>query len=138
MCASRLSKAVKDRKFEHSPLSGIFSHAGEQVDVEIYCYAGTQDPWQLVVVDLSSGRPTAWAETFASDQKAYNAFITLVEANGMVAQMALADAVATKPREISISEPLRLGPSGWRLSAANRAHASAGHHNAEPPLRPLS
>ena len=73
----------EDRDFEHSPLSGTFSHAGEQVDVEIYRYADTQDPWQLVVVDLSSGRPTAWAETFATDREAYDAFTALVEADGM-------------------------------------------------------
>jgi hypothetical protein len=72
-----------DREFEHSPLSGTFSRDGEQVDVEIYRYAGTQDPWQLVVVDLSSGRPTAWAQTFATDQEAYAAFTAMVEADGM-------------------------------------------------------
>ena len=72
-----------DRDFEHSPLSGTFSRDGEQVDVEIYRYAGTQDPWQLVVVDLSSGHPTAWAETFATDQEAYAAFTARVEADGM-------------------------------------------------------
>ena len=75
--------AEEDHDFEHSPLSGTFSRDGEQVDVEIYRYAGTQDPWQLVVVDLSSGRPTAWAETFATDQEAYDAFNAMVEADGM-------------------------------------------------------
>ena len=72
-----------DRDFEHSPLSGACSRDGEQVDVEIYRYAGTQDPWQLVVVDLSSGCPTAWAQTFATDQEAYSAFTAMVEADGM-------------------------------------------------------
>ena len=72
-----------DRDFEHSPLSGSFSRDGESVDVEIYRYAGTRDPWQLVVVDLSSGRPTAWAETVATDQEAYAAFAAMVEADGM-------------------------------------------------------
>ncbi|MDN3569817.1 hypothetical protein [Methylobacterium longum] len=72
-----------DRDFEHSPLSGSFSRGGETVDVEIYRDAGTQDPWQLVVVDLSSGRPTAWAQTFATDQEAYAAFTAMVEADGM-------------------------------------------------------
>ena len=73
----------EDRDFEHSPLSGTFIRDGEQVDVEIYRYAGRQDPWQLVVVDLSSGRPTGWAETFSTDEEAYNAFTALVEAEGM-------------------------------------------------------
>jgi hypothetical protein len=35
------------------------------------------------VVDLSSGRPTAWAQTFATDQEAYAAFTAMVEADGM-------------------------------------------------------
>jgi hypothetical protein len=73
----------EDREFEHSPLSGSFSRDGETVDVEIYRYAGTQDPWQLVVIDLSSGGCTAWKETFATDQEAYDAFTAMVEAHGM-------------------------------------------------------
>jgi hypothetical protein len=73
----------EDREFEHSPLSGSFSRDGETVDVEIYRYAGTQDPWQLVVIDLSSGGCTAWSETFATDQEAYEAFTEMVEADGM-------------------------------------------------------
>jgi hypothetical protein len=73
----------EDRDFEHSPLSGSFSRDGETVDVEIYRYAGTQDPWQLVVIDLSSGRCTAWQQTFATDQEAFEAFTAMVEAEGM-------------------------------------------------------
>jgi hypothetical protein len=72
-----------DREFEHSPLSGTFSCDGEAVDVEIYRYAGTQDPWQLAVIDLSSGRCTAWQETFATDREAYEAFTAMVETDGM-------------------------------------------------------
>jgi hypothetical protein len=72
-----------DRDFEHSPLSGTFSRDGESVDVEIHRYAGTQDPWQLVVIDLSSGRCTAWQETFATDQEAYEAFTAMVGADGL-------------------------------------------------------
>ena len=82
-----------DRDFEHSPLSGTFSRDGEQVDVEIYRYAGTQDPWQLVVVDLSSGHPTAWAETFATDQEAYAAFTAMVDVDGMAPFTGVAPAV---------------------------------------------
>ena len=73
----------EDREFEHSPLSGTFSRNGESVDVEIYRYAGTQDPWQLVVIDLSSGGCTAWQDTFATDHEAYGAFTATVEADGM-------------------------------------------------------
>lgn len=72
-----------DREFEHSPLSGSFSRDGETLDLEIYRYAGTEDPWQLVVIDLSSGGCTAWKETFATDQEAYKAFTAMVEADGM-------------------------------------------------------
>ena len=82
-----------ERDFEHSLLSGTFSRNGEQVDVEIYRYADTQDPWQLVVVDLSSGRPTAWAETFATDQEAYATFTAMVEADGMASFTGIAPPV---------------------------------------------
>lgn len=74
---------LEDRDFEHSPLSGTFSRDGDEVDVEIYRYAGTRDPWRLVVVDLSSGRPTAWNDTFGTDQEAYAAFAAIVETDGL-------------------------------------------------------
>lgn len=83
MLEPHLDLDLDKRELEHSPLSGSFSRDGETVDVEIYRYAGTQDPWRLVVVDLSSGRPTAWAETFATDHEAYAAFTAVVEANGL-------------------------------------------------------
>lgn len=72
-----------NREFEHSPLSGTFRRDGEAVDVEIYRYADMQDPWQLVVIDLSSGSCTAWKETFTTDQEAYGAFTAMVEASGL-------------------------------------------------------
>jgi len=72
-----------DCDFEHSPLSGRFTRDGIMVDVEIYRDAGTQDRWHLAVIDLSSGRCTDWRETFATDQEAYEAFTTMVEANGL-------------------------------------------------------
>ena len=34
----------EDREFEHSGMSGSFTRGGETVDVEIYRFAGTQDP----------------------------------------------------------------------------------------------
>jgi hypothetical protein len=73
----------EDREFEHSELSGTFRCDGESFDVEIYRYAGSQDPWQLVVIDLPSGGCTACKETFATDQEAYDAFTTMVNADGM-------------------------------------------------------
>ena len=57
----------EDRDFEHSPLSGSF----------------TNDPWQLVVIGLSSSGCTAWNETFATDQEAYEAFTAVIEEGGM-------------------------------------------------------
>lgn len=72
-----------DHEYEHSPLSGTFRRDGEAVDVEIYRYAGTQDPWQLAVIDLSSGGSTLWQETYATDQEAYDAFTAMVEAVGL-------------------------------------------------------
>jgi hypothetical protein len=72
-----------DREFEHSPLSGTFSRGGEAVNVEIYRYAGTQDPWRLGVIDLSSGGSTVWQETFATDQEADDAFTAMVDASGL-------------------------------------------------------
>jgi hypothetical protein len=47
-----------DHEYEHSLLSGTFSRDGESVSVEIYRLAGTQDPWRLGVIDLSSGGST--------------------------------------------------------------------------------
>ncbi|MBP1180955.1 hypothetical protein [Methylobacterium sp. PvR107] len=73
----------EDRDFEHSPLSGSFSRDGETVDVEVYRYAGTQDPWQLVVIHPSSGGCTAGKETIATDQEAYEAFTAMMAADGM-------------------------------------------------------
>ncbi|MCJ2115485.1 hypothetical protein MKK65_02540 [Methylobacterium sp. J-001] len=67
-----------DREFEHSPLSGSFTRDGETVDVEIYRFAGTQDPWQLAVVHMSSGS-TEWLTLFATEQEAYRAFADAVE-----------------------------------------------------------
>lgn len=71
-----------EREFEHSPLSGEFTRGNITVDVEIYRTAGTQDPWELAVVSLSGGC-TRWHERFATEQQAYQAFITMVEADGM-------------------------------------------------------
>ncbi|MGU3329583.1 hypothetical protein ACLBXB_21900 [Methylobacterium mesophilicum] len=72
----------EDRDFEHSALSGSFTHDGETVDVEIYRFAGTQDPWQLAVVHMSSGS-TEWQERFATEQDAYRAFAETVERDGI-------------------------------------------------------
>ncbi|MER2197495.1 hypothetical protein [Methylobacterium brachiatum] len=72
----------EDREFEHSALSGSFSHDGETVDVEIYRFAGTRDPWQLAVVHMSTGT-TEWRERFAAEEDAYRAFMAVVERGGL-------------------------------------------------------
>ena len=71
-----------DREFEHSPLSGTVTRDGEEVDVEIYRSAGTQDPWELAVIHMSSGS-TKWQERFATDKEAYAAFWAVVEERGL-------------------------------------------------------
>jgi len=80
-----------DREFEHSPLSGEFTRDDITVDVEIYRTAGTQDPWELEAVSLSGGC-TRWHERFSTEQEAYQAFITMVEADG------IASFAGTKPQ----------------------------------------
>ncbi|MCJ2123144.1 hypothetical protein [Methylobacterium sp. J-077] len=72
----------EDRDFEHSVLSGSFTRDGETVDVEMYRFAGTQDPWQLAVVHMSSGT-TEWRGCFATEQDAYRAFMEVVEREGL-------------------------------------------------------
>ncbi|MCJ2125860.1 hypothetical protein [Methylobacterium sp. J-077] len=72
----------EDREFELSPLSGSFTREGETVDVEIYRTAGTQDPWELAVIHMSSGS-TEWPERFATEQDAYRAFAEAVERDGI-------------------------------------------------------
>jgi hypothetical protein len=42
---------IEDREIEYSPLSGRLTHDGVTVDVKIYRFAGTDDLWQLEVVD---------------------------------------------------------------------------------------
>ena len=39
----------EDCEFEHSPLSGPFTSNGHTVEVEIYCLAGTLQPWRMEV-----------------------------------------------------------------------------------------
>lgn len=80
----------EDREFEHSSLSGTVGHDGEEVDVEIYRFAGTQGPWQLAVIHMSSGS-TEWQERFATDRDAYAAFWAVVEERGLVSFGAVTD-----------------------------------------------
>lgn len=72
----------EDCDFEHSPLSGEFTHGQITVEIEIYRTAGTQDPWQMVVVSLSGGC-TRWHQQFLTEQDAFQAFLAMVEADGI-------------------------------------------------------
>jgi hypothetical protein len=38
---------IEDRELEFSPLSGRLTRDGVTVDVKIYRFNGTNDPWQL-------------------------------------------------------------------------------------------
>ncbi|WP_348270298.1 hypothetical protein [Methylobacterium sp. GXF4] len=71
-----------DCDYEHSSLSGSFTRDGETVDVEIYRFAGTQDPWRLAVVHMSGGN-TEWQERFATEEDAYAAFLEVAEKSGL-------------------------------------------------------
>lgn len=82
-----LAVSVKDPRdddcdYEHSSLSGPFTCDNETVDVEIYRFAGTQDPWQLAVVHMSGGS-TEWQERFATEEDAYAAFLKVAEESGL-------------------------------------------------------
>lgn len=71
-----------DCDYEHSSLSGPFTRNGETIDVEIYRFAGTQDPWRLEVFHMSHGT-TQWQERFATEEDAYRAFMDMAEADGI-------------------------------------------------------
>jgi hypothetical protein len=67
---------------EHSSLSGPFTRDGVTVEIEIFRIAGTQDLWQLEVID-PNGRPTAWHQQFTTEQEAFEAFAAMMEADGI-------------------------------------------------------
>lgn len=73
---------IEDRELEFSPLSGRLTRDGVTVDVKIYRFAGTDDPWQLEVVDHEGGS-TVWDDPFPTAQDAYRAFNEVVEEDGI-------------------------------------------------------
>ena len=73
----------EDRDYEHSDLSGTFTRGDDEVEVEIYRFADTQDRWRLEVVSLGGGC-TQWTQTFATEAEAYAAFLAMVEADGLL------------------------------------------------------
>lgn len=78
---------IEDRELEFSPLSGRLTRDGLTVDVEIYRFAGTDDPWQLEVVDHEGGS-TVWDDPFPTAQDAYRAFNEVVEEDGIASFVA--------------------------------------------------
>lgn len=73
---------IEDRELEFSALSGRLTREGVTVDVKIYRFAGTDDPWQLEVVDHEGGS-TVWDDPFPTAQDAYRAFNEAVEEDGI-------------------------------------------------------
>ncbi|MGH1571160.1 hypothetical protein ACRAWG_11305 [Methylobacterium sp. P31] len=73
---------LDDHDLEHSPLSGPVTRDGIPVEVEIYRFAETQDPWRLEVAD-QKGRCTAWQQGFATEQYAYRTFCEKVADDGI-------------------------------------------------------
>ncbi|WP_027170706.1 hypothetical protein [Methylobacterium sp. 10] len=63
---------------EFSDLTGRATQNGITVTVNVYRFAGTQDPWTLEVID-QTGWSTVWGTTFASDEDALDAFIEAIE-----------------------------------------------------------
>lgn len=46
---------IEDRELEFSALSRLSDEGGPTVDVKIYRFAGTEDYWQVEVVDQEGG-----------------------------------------------------------------------------------
>ncbi|ACL57230.1 hypothetical protein [Methylobacterium nodulans] len=73
---------TEDRTIEYSPLSGPVTQAGITVDVKIFRFLGTGDPWTLEVVDHEGGS-TVWDETFLTEHAAYEAFRNALAQEGI-------------------------------------------------------
>jgi len=73
---------IEDRELEHSPLSERLTRDGVTIDVKIYRFAGTEDAWQLEVVD-HEGSSTLWDDPFPTAQDAYQAFNEAIEEDGI-------------------------------------------------------
>ncbi|GJD47172.1 hypothetical protein AFCDBAGC_5058 [Methylobacterium cerastii] len=74
---------IEDREIEYAPLTGSVTRDGLTVDVKIYRFAGTDDPWQLEVVD-DKNWSTVWDDQFQTAEDAYFAFNEAVEEDGMM------------------------------------------------------
>ena len=74
---------IDDREIEYASLTGSVTRYGVTVDVKIYRFAGTEDSWQLEVVD-NNNWSTVWDDQFQTAEDAYFAFNEAVEEDGMV------------------------------------------------------
>lgn len=73
---------IEDREIEYAPLCGRVTREGVTVDVKIYRFAGTDDPWQLEVVDHKDWS-TVWDDQFPTDKDAYRTFYEAADEEGM-------------------------------------------------------
>jgi len=76
---------MAEPKITVSPLSQSFTRDGLTVDVQIYQIESSEG-WTLEVVDDESNS-VVWTEPFASDQAAWDEFISDVETLGLAAVM---------------------------------------------------
>lgn len=70
-----------DPKIIDSAHSGRFEKEGHHINVCIYKMEGTNE-WSLEIVD-SHGTSTVWGEMFLTDEDAWNAFIEVIEKEGI-------------------------------------------------------
>ncbi|RYE51834.1 MAG: hypothetical protein EOP21_00290 [Hyphomicrobiales bacterium] len=76
---------MAEPKITISPLSQSFARDGLTVDVKIYRVEGSED-WTLEVVD-GENNSVVWTEPFASDQEAWDEFVSGVATLGLAALM---------------------------------------------------
>jgi hypothetical protein len=69
-------------EIEFSPLSRQVARDGVVVDMKIYRLRSAGDLWSLEVVDQEN-TCTIWTEDFSTDQEAYQAFVSILEKDGI-------------------------------------------------------
>lgn len=71
-----------DSKFEFSPFTGPVHHDGIEIQLRIYRFAAPGEQWQLEVID-QHGDTTTWEELFQTDGEAFEAFLEVMQAEGI-------------------------------------------------------
>ena len=74
--------ADETSEIEFSPLSRQVARDGVVVDMKIYRLRSAGDLWSLEVVDQEN-TCTIWTEDFSTDQEAYQAFVSILEKDGI-------------------------------------------------------